>query len=125
MAKKEEFKEFVKKNPKLANFVRTGDMSWQKFYEMYDLYGQENEVWKDYLTPKQTEKEVAAVAGATAGAIGLPEILNFVKNVDLDSIQNGVSSIQRVLGVLQDFGTKDTPKKDSYKPRPIYKHFED
>ncbi len=47
------------------------------------------------------------------------------KNVDLDSIQNGVNSIQRVLGVFQDFNKKDTPTKETYKPRPIYKHFED
>ena len=32
------FKKFVKENPKLVNFVRNGDMTWQKFYELYDLY---------------------------------------------------------------------------------------
>ena len=45
--KKEEFKEFVKKNPKLITYVNNNEMTWQKFYEMYDLYGESNEVWKD------------------------------------------------------------------------------
>ncbi len=123
MANKEAFKKFVKENPQLVKYVRTGQMDWQKFYEMYDLYGTDDTVWKDYLNKKEdrTEKTVAA---ASAG-IGLPEIVNFVKQIDLDSIQNSVSSIQRVLGVLQDFGNKDEPKKETYKPRPIYKHFED
>ena len=49
MDKKEEFKEFVKKNPRLLTFVKKGEMTWQKFYEMFDLYGENNSVWDDYL----------------------------------------------------------------------------
>jgi len=49
-----------------------------------------------------------------------------VENLNLDSVQNGVNSLQRVLGVVQDLGGKDDTKpKDEYKPRPLYKHFED
>lgn len=124
MAKKEAFKKFVKENPQLVKYVRTGDMSWQKFYEMYDLYGTDETVWKDYLDQNQ-KAEAKKVATAATGTIGLAEIMNFVKQIDLNSIQNSVSSIQRVLGVLQDFGSKEEPKKETYKPRPIYKHFED
>ena len=36
-----EFKEFVKKNPSLLKFVREEKMTWQKFYEIYDLYGED------------------------------------------------------------------------------------
>ena len=36
------FKSFVKKNPKLITFVKNGSMSWQKFYELYDLYGEDD-----------------------------------------------------------------------------------
>ena len=46
--------------------------------------------------------------------------------MDLDSIQNGVNSLQRVLGVVQDLsGKEDKKPTEEYKPRPIYKHFED
>ena len=38
-------------------------MSWQKFYELYDLYGEDNNVWNDNLikiltvnTTKQNQK---------------------------------------------------------------------
>lgn len=123
MANKEEFKTFVKDNPQLVKYVRTGDMTWQKFYEMYDLYGTEGSVWKDYLN--RNEETITKASTVTTGTIGIQEIMNFIKRVDLDSIQNSVSSIQRVLGVLQDFGTKEETKKEAYKPRPIYKHFED
>lgn len=116
MAKKEEFKDFVKKNPKLVKYVNEGKNTWQGFYEMYDLYGEDNEVWKEYLT----------VATATATTKSVVDFMSWFKNIDLDTIQNGVSNLQRVLGVVQDLGTKETNKESTeYKPRPIYKHFED
>ena len=124
MDKKEEFKGFVKEHPRLIQFVKNGDMTWQKFYEMYDLYGKEHTVWDEYLDRQASNTSTAQKAAAST--IGLADIVNFVKQIDLDSIQNSVSSVQRVLGVLQDFGThSEEPKKETYKPRPIYKHFED
>jgi hypothetical protein len=115
MNRKEEFKNFVKSNPNLAKYVNEGKMTWQKFYEMYDLYGEDSSVWNDYInnTP-------------VVNTIGLTEILNMIRNVDLDSVQNSVNSFQRVIGLLQDLGNKDSQnQKEEYRPRPIYKHFED
>jgi hypothetical protein len=54
MTKKDEFKEFVRKHPELVTYVKNGEMSWQKYYELYDMYGEEESVWKSYL---KKEKE--------------------------------------------------------------------
>ena len=121
MASKEAFKEFVKNKPKLVSFVKKGDMTWQQFYEMYDLYGESGDVWKEYL---DTNEEVAATA-AVATTTSFADILAWFKNLNLDSIQEGVNSLQRVIGVVQDLGTSSKEEKEEYKPRPIYKHFED
>lgn len=51
---KEQFKEFVKKNPILIKYVDSNEMTWQKFYEMYDLYGDDNSVWDKYLESNKT-----------------------------------------------------------------------
>ena len=110
MSKLEDFKVFVKKNPSLATYVNNGSMTWQKFYEMYDLYGENNDVWKSYL--------------AIASTSGVADILSYFKNINLDSIQTGVNNIQRVLGVLGDI-KGNSSSKEEYKPRPIYKHFDD
>ena len=56
--KKEEFKEFVKKNPKLITYVKNNEMTWQKFYEMYDLYGESNDVWNEYISKEEIKEEV-------------------------------------------------------------------
>lgn len=117
MAKIDDFKSFVKNNPRLINHVKSGSMTWQKFYEMYDLYGESNDVWKDYIAAGTT---AAAAAASSSG------FLDFFKNIDLDGVQNGVNSIQRVIGALQEISGKDTKEvaKD-YKPRPVYKSFDD
>ena len=116
MAKIDEFKQFVKKNPRLVKYVKNGESDWQKFYEIYDLYGEDKEAWKDYLN---IETQVAA-------AFGVNEVFNWLKNINLDSVQSGVSNLQRVIGMVQDLSSKDDTKPTKeYKPRPMYKHFED
>lgn len=128
--KKDEFKEFVKKNPKLISYVKTNEMTWQKFYEMYDIYGEDENVWKEYIgdnSLKNSNTTGTKVAKAGIAGLTLSEVVNWFKNVDLDGIQEGIGNVQRVLGVVQDFSKKDTTKttKETYKPRPLYKHFED
>lgn len=129
--KKDEFKEFVKKNPKLISYVKSNEMSWQKFYEMYDLYGENNDVWKEYIEKKDdntnSNSSTSEVVKTGIAGLTLSEVVNWFKNVDLDGLQEGIGNVQRVLGVVQDFSKKDTVKetKNTYKPRPLYKHFED
>ena len=119
MTKKEEFKEFVKKNPSRVNHVNNNEMTWQKFYELYDMYGNDNNIWDKYINTRESSN----IASASAG-LGLAEAFKWFKNIDLDSVQSGVNNLQKVVDIIQDFGHKST-KKEEYKPRPLYKHFDD
>lgn len=127
--KKEEFKEFVKKNPRLITYVKNNEMTWQKFYEMYDLYGETNDIWNEYTNKEEkveeVKEDVKTVAKAGLAGLTLSEVVKWLKNVDLDGLQEGIGNVQRVLGVMQDFTKKDNSEKPTYKPRPLYKHFED
>lgn len=111
------FKDFVKNNPSLVKYVNNNEMSWQKFYELYDLYGEQEEVWNKYINKKENIEVIPKT-------IGIADVLGWFKNIDLDSFQDNINNIQRVVGVLQDLGTKEV-KTTEYKPRPVYKHFED
>jgi len=108
---KEDFKLFVKKNPKLLNYVNNNEMTWQKFYEMYDMYGEDINIWSKYLNDKKENKS--------------SEFINYFKNINLDQLQESINSIQRVIGVFSDIENKDDTKNDNYEPKPIYKHFDD
>ena len=113
---KEKFKDFVKSNLILLNHVKNGKMTWQQFYEIYDLYGEDKEAWKDYLNKENSSIKQTSTFDLT----------NFIKGLDLDGIQNGVTSLQRVLSLLQDMSFNKTDNQtNAYKPRPIYKHFDD
>ncbi len=112
------FKNFVKENPKLANFVRNGDMTWQKFYELYDLYGPFHDIWNKYL------------GITTNGVFSFKDMFNVFKSLDMNEVQKGISSLQKGIGYVQDFisnrETKESDsKKSSYEPRPIFKNFDD
>ena len=114
MNTKENFKEFVKKHPELINHVKNGKMTWQGFYEIYDMYGEDNTAWKEFLTT------------ATISTASSFNLMNFIKNLDLDGVQEGINSIQRVLGLLQDMAPNNSNNNTNQKrPRPLYRHFED
>lgn len=105
---KEEFMTFVKDNPNLIKYVRNNEMTWQKFYELYTLYGKDSNIWDEYLKKDTTT---------------LNEVVNWFKKVDLDNLKEGIGNIEKVISVVKDFTKKDNVSE--YSPRPLYKHFED
>ncbi len=109
MSSKEEFKLFVRSNPTLLNYVNNGTMTWQKFYEMYDLYGASSSVWDKYIKSE----------------VKTSDIINWLKNIDIDKVEENINSIRRVLSVLSDVGKNKDTEVSSYTPRPLYRHFED
>lgn len=109
----DKFKQFVKLNPQFASYIKDGSMTWQKFYEMYDMYGSDSEVWNDY---KAKERKSPSIS----------EIVELAKNVDVDKLQNGITSLQKAIGLFSDLiVSKDTTNTSGYKPRAIYKRFDD
>ena len=125
MANVDNFKSFVKKNPNLVTHVRSGDMSWQKFYELNDLYGEEGNIWQDYL--KKEDNRIAPETKPNTSSSGtFSSILDMSKNLDTDRIQDGITSLQKAISLFGDMLTKDKPNSGStYTPRPIYRRFDD
>lgn len=121
----EEFKSFVKKYPKLITHVKNGDMTWQKFYEFWSLYGEDETIWNKYIV--EEKQEVKKTTPESQPSFNFKDVINMAKGVNLESAQKSITNIQKALGLIQDIvGNKNTPKtEDTYTPRPIYTHFED
>ncbi len=121
MEKKEEFKKFVKSKPELAEYVNKGEMSWQKFYEMYDLYGDDRSVWNKYNNVGNSIN-----TGKTSNMNKLNDIM---KGVNMDSIQEHIGTAQKALSFVQELTSKNVSNvvKDvsTKSPRPINKFFGD
>ncbi len=111
---KDDFKAFVRDNPRLIKYVNNKQMTWQSFYEMYDMYGDKKEVWEPYLKEEKPKEKTS------------PDFMSYLKNIDLDAVQESINSIQRVLGVVSDLTTgSTTTNSSSYEPRPLYQHLDD
>lgn len=123
MSNKEEFKLFVKSHPELIRYVKNGEMTWQKFYETYSLYGKENDVWNKYFSNNEETKENT---NEKKENVSITDVIDMVKKVDLNSVQKNITNISKALGIVQSLITKDEVNTtESYTPRPLYKKFED
>ena len=123
-----EFKEFVKKNPHLIKHVETGSTNWQKLYELYDLYGETNDIWNRYKN-ESNDTSVSNNNSNSSFSLGnnLKDIVNLVRGVDLNTVQKGLNSLDKAIeafkGIIPD--KAGGVLKDNYEPRPTYKYFED
>ena len=123
MSNKEEFKLFVKSHPELIRYVKDGEMTWQKFYETYSLYGKENDVWNKYFS---SNEEIKENTNEKKDSVSLTDVIDMVKKVYLNSVQKNITNISKALGIVQSLITKDEVNTtESYTPRPLYKKFED
>ena len=124
MNKKEEFKEFLKRNSYLSRFVNDGSTTYQKLFETYDIYGENSEVWNEFRNAKHSN------IGDTKVNDSVKSVLNNLKNVDLDKLEENISSLEKALGFLEEIvlsrSEKKTEKKTSKKKNAdIERFFED
>ena len=108
------FKQFVRSNPTFARFIKDGSMTWQKFYELYDMYGEDSNIWDDF-------KKVEVKKNSPT----LTDIVNLAKNIDLDKFQDGVNSLSKAVGLFSDLFANKSSNSDTYKPRAVYQRFDD
>lgn len=126
---KDDFKRFVRSHPDLIQYVNNGSMSWQKFYEMYDIYGENSNVWDKYNNMRSSiettsDTDTTKSKLSTVGDTSLKELFNMVKKIDLESVRKGAEGLQKAIALVQDFGST-TRTTNNYQARPLYKHLED
>ncbi len=123
MSRKEEFKLFVKDHPELIKFVKSNEMTWQKFYEVYSIYGTDDSVWSKYFKTLDEEES----SSSTKENFSISDLIEMVKKVDLNNVQKNITNISKALGLVQSLITPEetTSQVDTYTPRPLYKKFED
>jgi len=110
---KEDFKNFVNNHKELIKYVNTDKMTWQKFYDMYSLYGEDSNVWDEYLKKEETNNNIS-----------FGDIINSIKKLDPDEVQKNINSLNKILSLISTLISKEEPKQE-YEPMPLYKKFED
>lgn len=118
----ENFKNFVKNNTFLIGYIRDGKKSWQDLYEVYDLYGENEDIWNEYLKDNSTN-----VSNENSNNSGnyWNDFIRMAKNVDVDKVQEGITSLQKTLSLFGDLFVNKESGGKTYNPRPLYRRFED
>ena len=138
MKSKEEFKLFVKSHPELISYVNNNEMTWQKFYELYSLYDEDDSAWNIYLKKDDShinnggsKNDYGNISSKMKEIPGIGDLFNVVKNIKPEVLQQNINSIQKFLGFISDFindsgkGSENTKPRSIYTPRPTHKMFED
>ena len=122
---KVEFKEFVSKNPHLIDVVTSGKTSWQKLYEIFDLYGESSNVWDNYKENKTSGNTTNQTTSTNSSPANFKDLLNMVKGIDLENVRKGLNSLDKAIDAFKDLVPSKSVAKDLYEARPTYKYFED
>ncbi|MCH5172428.1 MAG: hypothetical protein J1F31_06350 [Erysipelotrichales bacterium] len=110
MNKLEEFREFAKTKPFLKTLVENGTYTWQDLFERYDIYGSEDEVFKE---EKEEEKEESEETTHEEKKEGLGSILDAISGFDADKISDGLNGMKKILGILSEVTKPDEAPKVS------------
>jgi hypothetical protein len=96
--KVKEFKEFVRKHPKIVKDVRNGNANWQDLFEDWYLLGEEDTRWAPYKDAgaKSDEKEEENSKNGWFDHVG-----ELVKKMDANQLQSHINNISEVLGTVQ------------------------
>ena len=99
MSKKDSFKNFVFNHPEFIESVKLNNISWQSLYELYDIYGEDEKIWSKYLTTKEET------------TFNIKNILNTIKNIDINSLEENINNIQKAVGLVEEFTKNESEDK--------------
>ena len=105
MSKIENFKLFIRNNPKIYKSVMNKKTTWQELYELYDIYGENSEVWDDYIE--------------TEDGFNIKKIINNLKNINSETLENNIDNLERATKFLEDITASfaSSPKKEKRKDK--------
>lgn len=105
----DEFREFVKKYPKIKDDVKNGVKTWQVLYEDWVMLGEEDSVWDIYKETTSKADIGSKKLDDLLTTSNIKNIIEYVKKINPDSISKTLNTIQKVLQITQSFGGKPTP----------------
>ncbi|MED4463337.1 YlbD family protein [Metabacillus fastidiosus] len=112
----EQFKQFVKKHPKLITEVRKGNKGWQELFEDWYLLGENDAIWKRY-TEKVTETEKETEKKEEKKNDFFSQIVTAVKKMDAEQVNHHIHNMSSTIATLQNlveqFGSKGTGQNNS------------
>lgn len=107
-----EFKEFVKRHPKLVREVRSNNRTWQDIFDEWQVLGEEDDTWKTYKkqnsTNQSSEKNADEKEEGSKKNDFMKQLFGIIENVDMNEVQKhignasgAIANIQSLIGQFQ------------------------
>lgn len=93
----QQFKDFVKKHPRIMEEVRKGESTLQDLYEDWYLLGEEDSRWDRFKEKTSNEKE----SDTKSNKEMMSSLLKAFKNLDSNQVQGYISNLSQALGAIQ------------------------
>ena len=105
----DEFRNFVKKYPKIKDVVKSGNKSWQTLYEDWVMLGEDDSVWDIYKSTTSTSDFGSKKIDELLTTSNIKNVIDYVKKINPDNISKTLNTVQKVLQITQSFGNKPSP----------------
>lgn len=91
-----QFKEFVKRHPRILEEVRKGNATLQELYEEWYLLGEDDSRWDKYKNDSQNNQ------AKKSDKDFFESLINVFKNIDANQLQTYIATLSEALGALQN-----------------------
>ncbi|QED47417.1 YlbD family protein [Cytobacillus dafuensis] len=92
----EQFKGFVKNNPKIIQEVRSGKHTWQELYEDWYLLGEGDSRWDSFKSENQEE-----TLSEENKSDWMTNIMGSIKKMDPNQMQGYIQNVSKALSAVQ------------------------
>lgn len=96
----DEFKDFVKRHPRLRDEVRNNGRTWQNIYEEWVLYGEEDPMWDAYRVVENDSISLDGNLGDN-NMDNIKSIVSYIQKLDPDKLQKTLNTIQKAVQIAQ------------------------
>ena len=117
MSKMDDFKKFVSNNPHLKKKINQKETTWQELYEHYDLYGEDDEIFKN------TEREIKEEKKDDEKSLN--GLFDMLTGIDIDKIADGLNGMRKVLSILGELTSPNNDDKTVNRQNKPFKRDDD
>lgn len=96
-----DFKEFVKRHPKIVKDVRSNKKTWQELFEDWYMFGEEDSMWDPYKENVTNDESKPKSSSTKKDSDFMSQVLSLVKNIDMNEMQKNINNVSGAISNVQ------------------------
>ena len=87
--------------------INKKETTWQELYEHYDLYGPDDELFKDDKKEEEVEHQEEEKEDTKNKDDTMGSFFNMLSGIDVDKISDGLNGMKKILNILSEITVGD------------------